>query len=572
MSGFGDMINNVQSPSEKFPVESSDVAEEQNAPSTATEVAVFTLRWYLRIASIVLIGYACFLVLSKHPPLVTLSLIEFPLILLGGAGIVSSFFVGRKVVLEMLSILVALLSGILLFGTTVNDGLTSFIVSTSIDAQRAQLIAALLLSAGTALLSSVFGRRKLGACLGAGFVFWFGYLANFIQTQLQPVHDPGGKLEQLNVGTFIHTLSVMSALALLSAFIGAAVGVALSEVILDPLLQLVQLIRQRSISRHRSGVIPNQRASEVSKSHAVSIQSVTSSWLGAIVFVVLLVFAGSSAPLFVYSPDNGLHTTVQGQNGQNMPKQGTVLYQSMVSQVLNGQTKPFAVYLPPSYNTPQGKNRRYPTLYLLHGSPGGYKDMFSAAKADQSADTLIDSSKTPELIMILPDGNEPVQPSEWGNSYDKSQLLEDYVANELVKYVDQHFRTIAQPVDRAIGGISMGGFGSMNIAVHHPDVFGSVIALGGYYQADGSVWGNNASYMAQNSPITVLPNNSQAKNLHIFLGAGDQDVPYYSDTMQFAHLLASLSIQYHLDVEKGGHSWDVWQTQIYNALLWIKWG
>ena len=175
--------------------------------------------------------------------------------------------------------------------------------------------------------------------------------------------------------------------------------------------------------------------------------------------------------------------------------------------------------------------------------------------------------------MILPDGNEQEQPSEWGNSYDKSQLLEDYIANELVKYVDQHFRTIAQPADRAIGGISMGGFGSMNIAVHHPDVFGSVIALGGYYQADGSVWGNNANYIAQNSPIDVLPNNpQQAKNLHIFLGAGNQDVPYYSDTMQFAHVLDTLSIPYHLDVEKGGHSWDIWQTQTYNAMLWIKWG
>ncbi len=565
------MINRAQPPSEKFSETALDVTGNMSEPSASTTVTIFTLRWYLRIVGLILIGYACFLV-SKRPPLATLSLIDIPLIVLGCAGIISSFFVGRKAVLEMLSLLITLLSGVILLGATVDSGLTAFIVSTSLDQQRAQLIAALLLTAGTALVGGTLGRRKLGTCLGAALVFWFGYLVTFIQLQLQPVHDPGGNLEQLNVGAFIHTLSVMGALALLSAFIGAAVGVALSEVILDPLLQLGQFVQQRYIFRRGTGVTTYQSASEAPVSRPASTQNIIFHWLGAGVLIVLFVLAGSSSSLFIYSPDTGLHTTAQGQNGQNMPKQGTVLYQSMVSQVLGGQTKSFAVYLPPSYNTPQGQNRHYPTLYLLHGSPGGYKDMFAAAKADSSADSLILAKKTPELIMILPDGNAQEQPSEWGNSYDHSQLLENYIADELVKYVDQKFRTLAQPADRAIGGISMGGFGSMNIAVHHPDVFGTVIALGGYYQADGSVWGNNANYIQQNSPIDVLPNNQQAQKLHIFLGAAKQDVPYYSDTMNFAHTLDSLSIPYHLDVQNGGHSWDVWQVQTYNALLWIKWG
>ncbi|MDQ6643330.1 MAG: alpha/beta hydrolase-fold protein, partial [Chloroflexota bacterium] len=563
-SGFEHIFNRAEPPSQKFPEVASNVAKGKSELPMSTTVAVFTLRWYLRIAGIALIGYVCLLFLSKHPSFTAFSLVEVPLLVLGSAGIISSFFVDIKVVMGMISFLVALLSGVLLFGPTINGGLTAFVVSTSLDAQRAQLIAALLLTVGTALLGGVFGRRKLGACLGAGLVFWFGYLVNFIQIQLQPVHDPGGNLEQLNVGAFIHTLSVMGALALLSAFIGATVGVALSEVILNPPLQLEQFVWQRYISKQRSWV----SASETPAPRSPGAQNIILPWLGTGVLVALFVLASFSSSLFIYSPDTGLHTAAQGQN---MPKQGTVLYQSMVSQVLAGQTKPFAVYLPPSYNTPQGQNRRYPTLYLLHGSPGSYKDMFAAANSDQSANTLITSGKTPELIMILPDGNAQEQPSEWGNSYDHSQLLEDYVASELVKYVDQKFRTIAQPADRAIGGISMGGFGSMNIAVHHPDVFGTVIALGGYYQADGSVWGNNANYIEQNSPIDVLPNDQQARNLSIFLGAATQDVPYYSDTIKFAHTLDSLSIPYHLDVEKGGHSWDVWQVQIYNALQWIKW-
>ena len=109
--------------------------------------------------------------------------------------------------------------------------------------------------------------------------------------------------------------------------------------------------------------------------------------------------------------------------------------------------------------------------------------------------------------------------------------METFVATELVHYVDSKYRTIAEPAYRGIGGLSMGGFGAMNIAVHHPDVFGFVISLGGYYMAEGSVWGNNAASIGANSPQDTLPANRSAWNLHIFLGAATKDQPYYADTM-----------------------------------------
>jgi S-formylglutathione hydrolase FrmB len=69
----------------------------------------------------------------------------------------------------------------------------------------------------------------------------------------------------------------------------------------------------------------------------------------------------------------------------------------------------------------------------------------------------------------------------------------------------------------------MGGFGAMNIAVHHPDVFGFVIALEGYYNAEGSIWGTNKAYIQANSPAIVLPQKPQAWKLHLFIGATTND-------------------------------------------------
>jgi enterochelin esterase-like enzyme len=186
---------------------------------------------------------------------------------------------------------------------------------------------------------------------------------------------------------------------------------------------------------------------------------------------------------------------------------------------------------------------------------------------------LIALGKIPELIMVLPDGNgQPGDTPEWGNSFDQRQLIETYVVNDVVKYVDAKYRTIPGAAHRAIGGLSMGGFGAANIGVHHPDVFGFVISLGGYYYAEGGIWGNDAAYMQQNSPADVLPNNKQAWKLRFFLGAGTQDEPYYTDTKQFAQELDQLHITYQLDSENGYHSWTIWQTQMYKALVWLHWG
>jgi enterochelin esterase-like enzyme len=476
-----------------------------------------------------------------------------------------------SVILFFISLLIALLSGLLLFNDTLIGGLVSTIIAIGLDPLRAQLIASLVMTAGTALIGAVWVRRRLGAIVGAGIVFWFAYLADFIRLEQQPTHDPAGNLEVLNTGALIHTSFTMTALALLSAFIGSAVGVALSEVLLEPLHQLVQTFWRNF--RHGGSSLVNDKGIEHRLSHPRTAVNVIASWLGAVVMVILLVFASDSGSLFIYSPDIGLHTPPTIHNRAGLPAHGTIVEDSVISPALGGQKKPFLVYLPPSYNTPQGRTKRYPTLFLLHGSPGSDHDWFTAGKADQSADTLIALGKIPELIMILPDGNgRRGQTSEWGNSFDKHQLIEKYVAVDLIKYVDSRYRTIAEPAFRGIGGLSMGGFGAMNIAIHHPDVFGFVISLGGYYHAEGSIWGNNAAYIRVNSPADVLPGDKQAWKLHMFIGAATKDEPYYTYSMQFVQELKRLQIPYQLDIQAGYHSWKVWQVQLYDALLWLHWG
>ncbi len=459
-----------------------------------------------------------------------------------------------------------MLGGILLFQPSVLNGLTSAVISVGLDAPRSQLISALMMTAGSALIGAALGRRKLGAFVGAGIVFCSGFLIGFLQQQMHPILDPGGHPEPLSTAALVNNATMILGLGLLSAFIGLAIGTTFAEVVLDPPYRLLYYCvqKQRESRDHHLTI-------SWSFIRRPSLHSVTC-WCGAVVVVILIMLAANSSNLFIFSPDIGIHTHPTFYDRTGKVVTGTVISGSVISPSLKNQRQSFMVYLPPSYTTPQGKRRFYPTLYLLHGSPGKEIDWIVGGKAVESANTLIALGYISELIMVFPDGNgHPGATSEWGNSYDNQQLMENFVVNDLVKYIDQHYRTIPDAQHRAIGGLSMGGFGAMNIAIHHPDIIGSVISLGGYYKAEGTIWGQNIYYQQLNSPLNAILDTPQAWQLHMFLGAATKDQPYYQDTLQFMHELDHLHIRYHFDLEVGLHSWSIWQKQMYNALAWLRW-
>jgi S-formylglutathione hydrolase FrmB len=482
----------------------------------------------------------------------------------------------RQYILPVLGFLTTILltglAGALLFLPGVSVGLVSTLIDLGLDPLRAQFITALSISAGSAMIGAALARKKLAAVTGGNIVLWSGFLHSFIQSQLQPVFDPGGFIEPLNSVILVRNVLLINSLGIIGAFIGAAIGAATGETMIDPIYHLAKTWWQRRVYTYflQAETIPQIKTRQVRLSQTPG--ALLLHWIGAIGMILVLTLAANSRDLFIISPDVGIHTPpiFRDQNGNAI--NSTLISDSLISEALNKQTRPFLVYLPPSYNSPMSRAKRYPVLYLLHGTPGKALDWISGGRADEAADALIATRKIPELIMVMPDGNGQIEgSSEWGNSYDQQQMMETFVASDLVRYVDKHYRTIADTAHRAIGGLSMGGFGAMNIAIHHPDIFGSVISLGGYYKAEGNIWGKSKTYRQVNSPINTIQYSQLAWQLQMFLGAATLDQPYYTDTQKFVQVLANLHIHYRLDIEKGYHSWPVWQAQIYDALKWLNW-
>jgi S-formylglutathione hydrolase FrmB len=133
------------------------------------------------------------------------------------------------------------------------------------------------------------------------------------------------------------------------------------------------------------------------------------------------------------------------------------------------------VYLPPSYDS--ASTARYPVLYLLHGivdTPEVWVQPFFDVPG--TLDRLIAAKSIREFIVVMPNGKNGLLGSYYANSPVNGRW-EDYIAVDLVNYIDGHYRTIAKAESRGIAGHSMGGFGTLNLAMHHPELYRAAYAM-----------------------------------------------------------------------------------------------
>jgi len=131
------------------------------------------------------------------------------------------------------------------------------------------------------------------------------------------------------------------------------------------------------------------------------------------------------------------------------------------------------VYLPPGYAADSG--RRYPVVYLLHGYGGGTTTWESFHKLSERMEAAFSAGEK-ELIIVAPDA----QTVHLGSFYSNSVTVgdwESYIADDLVAYIDSHYRTIANRDSRAVAGFSMGGYGTFRMAMKRPDTFGVAYAM-----------------------------------------------------------------------------------------------
>ncbi len=175
-------------------------------------------------------------------------------------------------------------------------------------------------------------------------------------------------------------------------------------------------------------------------------------------------------------------------------RRGTVRTDTMWSQAM-GITKQLTVYLPPSYETPEGAARRYPVAVYLHGAFGSETDWTAQGRLASVMDSLVAAGMR-EMIIVMPDGDDGWW-TTWHGLNDVAACrrtprnenadtycvpwpkYDDFVVYDVLAHTDARYRTVPARRARAIVGLSMGGYGAISIAARHPSVFAAAVSHSG---------------------------------------------------------------------------------------------
>jgi len=223
---------------------------------------------------------------------------------------------------------------------------------------------------------------------------------------------------------------------------------------------------------------------------------------------------------------------------------GEILSDSFPSEHL-GEDFYFQIYLPPCYH--DQTDQRYPVTYLLHGLYYS-EDQWSRLGVTEQMDRLVARGEITPFIIILPREARfhPPQTSAFDNA-----LIE-----ELIPWVDQHYRTLAEKPYRAIGGLSRGAAWSVRIGFEHYQSFSSVGAHSlPLFKADGNRLPEWLSGISQED----LP------SFYIDIGRGD---PEKTTAQDFADQLDDNNVPHTWYLFNGNHTEDYWSTHLEGYLRW----
>jgi len=276
-----------------------------------------------------------------------------------------------------------------------------------------------------------------------------------------------------------------------------------------------------------------------------------------------------------------------------------------------GVEKKYRVYLPAGYDDAQ---MSYPVIYLLHDVGGDERDWTRLGGVNVVADDV-----QLQALLVMPDGDDSfyvnaVTPADYAGCLKASRPFggqeirtdycvnqaryEDYIVQDLVASVDRRFRTVADRRGRALGGVAVGGYGALNLAFRHPDVFSSVGAhsppasllyRGPHPYAFGAAdvstdpqeVRNDSSFGAymftlfgpdlatwRTQDPTVLGPQLAPGQLAISFDVGNQDELGVNDSCRYLdEVLTTARLAHTFTSVDGTHDWSFWASRLRTGLL-----
>jgi S-formylglutathione hydrolase FrmB len=250
-----------------------------------------------------------------------------------------------------------------------------------------------------------------------------------------------------------------------------------------------------------------------------------------------------------------------------------------------GKDVEYNLYFPPDYDK---TNRRYPVLYLLHGMGDDETGWTQFGEVKAIADQQLQKHMMTEMIIVTPDAGT----SWYINSADGKFKYEDFFINEFIPHIDATYRTRTEKRFRGIAGLSMGGHGTLIMAMKHPELFATAAPLSaGIFTRDelmampeenwnryfAGPYGNNkgadriTEHLSKNWILSIVENGNadDLKKVKYFIDCGDKDF-LIKGNMALHALLIDKKIPHEFRVREGVHNWDYWRSSLPEVLKFVS--
>jgi len=233
-----------------------------------------------------------------------------------------------------------------------------------------------------------------------------------------------------------------------------------------------------------------------------------------------------------------------------------------------GKTRRITIYTPPGY---EASTARYPVFYLLHGAGGDEEAWIALGRTAQILDNLIAQGKAKPMIVVMTNGNavQKAAPGESERGMYKPSFMDEtrmdgvFEASfpDVMKFIESNYRTLENKANRAIAGLSMGGFHSMHISKEYPDKFDYV----GLFSAAIMPPQEGVTSKVYDNFDGKLKKQFEQKPKLYWIAIGNTDFLYQANT-DFRKVLDANKYPYIYYETGEGHIWKNWRIYLTEFL------
>ena len=220
------------------------------------------------------------------------------------------------------------------------------------------------------------------------------------------------------------------------------------------------------------------------------------------------------------------------------------------------------IYTPPGYDTDIDK--KYPVLYLQHGGGEDETGWAVQGRTDIIMDNLIAAGKARPMIVVMANGNVPGPGGRRGYSREGMVGIADEMINNIVPFIDSHYRVLADAEHRALAGLSMGGGQAFYVGLQNTDTFASIgVFSSGLFGGVGFMTNRDFDAEAQIPGLLTRAESFNDRLKLFYISVGEQD-PRIENTKKAVTDFREHGLEVEFSSFPGAHEWQVWRKSLHD--------